>query len=176
MSSLKTKSITSPVSSAWHVALDPADVTTDINCYIQITLEQKLEDETLQVGDPHIILAIQETLKERAQGMFVDLKQIIVAHRLMRTRFLWAVLQIQHICAQKSDHEILEAIQNHPDLPTTFERILQKLSQTKDVRFASRIFDWLAIVKRPLMLWELREAVAIEPLQNGMTLHILSMI
>ena len=71
---LKTKSATNSVSPAWYIALDPADVAADINCYIQTTLEQKLEDGMLQLGDPHIVLAIQKALKEKVQGMFVDLE------------------------------------------------------------------------------------------------------
>ena len=77
------------------------------------------------------------------------------------------MFQIENVCAQQTDEEILEAIKDLPrGLPMTFERILKKLSLTKNVRYASRIFDWLSVAKRPLTLEELREAIAIEPLQK----------
>ena len=83
---------------------------------------------------------------------------------LILIRFLWVVFQMHHICAQRSDHDILEAIRGLPrDLPRTFNHILRKLSQTKDIKLASQIFDWLAVVKRPLTLKELREDIAIDP-------------
>ena len=77
------------------------------------------------------------------------------------------MFQIENICAQQSDEQILEAIMDLPrDLPKTFERILKKLSTSKNTKVAGRIFNWLAVAKRPLMLEELREAIAIDPLQK----------
>ena len=61
------------------------------------------------------------------------------------------------------------AVQGLPrDLPKTFSRILEKLSQTQETRFARQIFEWLAVAKRPLTTEELREAVAIDPLKSDL--------
>ena len=152
----------------WHIAVDNANISSDINHYIDVLLEEKLESEALQLGDPRLILLIQKALKEGANGMFVP-QHIYVKYPtcLHIVRFLWAVFQIEHICAQQTDETILRAVQNLPkDLPKIFERILKKLSISTDAKLAGRIFDWLAVAKRPLTLEELREAIAIDPLQK----------
>ena len=61
------------ITTRWQILIDPHDIDADINHYIQVTLEQKLEDESLRLGDPRIILAIQKALMEKAQGMLVIL-------------------------------------------------------------------------------------------------------
>ncbi|MCJ1377484.1 hypothetical protein MMC17_000579 [Xylographa soralifera] len=136
-----------PTARQWQITIDPHDIEADIDHFIQATLDQKLEDETLRLRNPKIILTIQKALMEKTQGMF-----------------LWAAFQIENISAQRTDHDMIEAIQDLPeDLPRTFERILKKLCQRNDARFASKIFDWLTVAKRPLMLEELREAIAVIP-------------
>ena len=83
-------------------------------------------------------------------------------------RFLWVHFQLRTICAQKSDANIIAALDNLPrDLPQTFERILSGITKTDDIDICKRIFLWVAAVKRPLTLEELREAIGIEPLQQN---------
>ena len=82
-------------------------------------------------------------------------------------RFLWVHFQLRTICAQKSDASIIAALDNLPrDLPQTYERILSGITETDDIDICKRIFQWVATVKRPLTLEELREAIGIEPLQQ----------
>ena len=152
---------------AWHIAINQTNITFDINYYIDVTLEQKLENETLQLGDPGLILRIREALKEGAKAVFVSQSPDEVSQYLLSTRFLWVIFQIESICAQQTDEQIIEAIQDLPkDLSRTYERILQRLAVTQDVKFASRIIKWLAVAKRPLTLEELREAIAVDPSQK----------
>ncbi len=90
--------------------------------------------------------------------------------RLLLTagRFLWVHFQLRTICAQKSDANIIAALDNLPrDLPQTYERILSGITETDDIDMCKRIFLWVAAVKRPLTLEELREAIGIEPLQQN---------
>lgn len=62
----------------------------------------------------------------------------------------------------------MTALDNLPrDLPQTFERILSGNTETDDIDICKRIFLWVAAAKRPLTLEELREAIAIEPLQQN---------
>ena len=80
---------------------------------------------------------------------------------------MWVHFQLRTICAQKSDASITAALDNLPrDLPQTFERILSGITETDDINICKRIFLWVATVKRPLTLEELREAIGIEPLQQ----------
>ncbi|MCJ1229129.1 hypothetical protein MMC12_005794, partial [Toensbergia leucococca] len=52
----------------WHIMTDSTEATTDINHFIDITLEQCLEDGDLRLGDPALILTIQNSLRRGAQG------------------------------------------------------------------------------------------------------------
>ena len=81
---------------------------------------------------------------------------------------MWVHFQLRTICAQKSDANIIAALDNLPrDLPQTYERILSGITETDDIDICKRIFLWVATVKRPLTLEELREAIGIEPLQQN---------
>lgn len=80
---------------------------------------------------------------------------------------MWVRLHLSDLCDQKSDAEILAALNNLPaDLPQTFDRILRKRMKSHDIDLGSRIFRWTAVAKRPLALAELREAIAVEPFQE----------
>ena len=121
----------------------------EISDYIQSKLEESLLSGALVIQNPELILKISEVLEEGAQGMF-----------------LWVAFQIQTICAQPSDHEILEALGNLPrDLPQTFDRIIQKLFQHNALpaRFYQRMFDIISVTYRPLVVAELREALSVDP-------------
>ena len=86
----------------------------------------------------------------------------------MTGRFLWVHFQLRTICAQKSDANIITALDNLPrDLPQTYERILSANTEADDIDICKRIFLWVATAKRPLTLDELREAIGIEPLQQN---------
>lgn len=54
------------------------------------------------------------------------------------------------------------------DLDGTYERILRKIIINGKSTTAGKVFKWVAVVKRPLSLDELREAIAIEPCQECM--------
>jgi hypothetical protein len=76
-------------------------------------------------------------------------------------------LQLENICSQLTDKAILSALENIPeDLPETFNRILQKLRNTKGnaplTAYSVLLFRIVAAARRPLTLNELREAVSVE--------------
>ena len=82
--------------------------------------------------------------------------------------------QIQTICSQLNDQAILQTIEDLPlTLPETYRRILEKIDRlSQGKRFSDtghsivrKIFDWVAVVRRPLTMGELREAISIDPLQ-----------
>jgi hypothetical protein len=81
---------------------------------------------------------------------------------------LWVKLQLDDLCDQKSDEQILAVLDNLPqDLPQTFGRVLRRYGKRNDFEVGRQIFRWAAVTKRPLTLAELREALATEPLQEG---------
>ena len=89
------------------------------------------------------------------------------AHANVVCRFLWVYFQIQDICEQETDENIRKIITNLPkDLNETYERILTKICDGNQSDIAVKVFQWVAIVKRPLTLRELQEALAVEPRQE----------
>ena len=56
----------------YRVAIRCADVESDINQYIQISLESRIKHDILQVGSPYVASAIKQALMEGAQGMSVS--------------------------------------------------------------------------------------------------------
>ena len=136
----------SPLLGVEHVSMPKTN--PEISLYIQSALEENLEAGLLTIQNPTLVLRISETLEKGAQGFF-----------------LWAAFQIQNICAQDCDRDILLALEDLPkDLPETFNRILLKLSlsDTSDKSRYKFLFDVLTVVFRPLSLAELREVLSIE--------------
>ena len=76
------------------------------------------------------------------------------------------IFQIDSICRENSDDDILRALEDLPkDLPTTYRRILRRLrdSGSTDPLMGKKIFEIVSAARRPLNLEELREAISIEP-------------
>ncbi|TQN69704.1 hypothetical protein CSHISOI_05772, partial [Colletotrichum shisoi] len=51
-------------------------------------------------------------------------------------------------------------------LPETFDRALQRIIANGNEEIAQSIFKWTAVVRQPLMLEQLKEALSVEPLQE----------
>ena len=74
--------------------------------------------------------------------------------------------QIDSICAQNTDYDIIESLENLPKgLPATFTRILRRLhsSPFADPSLGRKIFELIVAAQRPLTLNELGEAISIVP-------------
>ena len=48
------------------------DVNSDIAQFVEASLEQRLQDGRLQLGDPNLILIVRDVLIKRAHGMLVS--------------------------------------------------------------------------------------------------------
>jgi ankyrin repeat protein len=128
-----------------RIVLLPAD-NSDIEAFIEADLERCLRQERLTIGDPALILDIQDALSKGSQGMF-----------------LWVALQIQSLCSMKTDHAIREALADLPrDLSETFDRILQK-SGSSDPSLQAKTLQLILAAYRPLTTDELREALSVTP-------------
>lgn len=119
--------------------------TDEIENFIQNKLEMLIESKDLILGDPTLILEIQDALVKGAQGMF-----------------LWVALQMEQLRIMKTDNEIRQALRNLPkDLPGTFKRILQMANTCGD--YQKRILELVIAARRPLTIHELREALSVVP-------------
>lgn len=82
------------------------------------------------------------------------------------TRFLWVALQIEDICSQVCDSDIRNTIKKLPEnLPETYNRIISQIVRGGHAELAKKIFLWVITAKRPMLLEEIREAIAVEPHQ-----------
>ncbi|EUC45810.1 hypothetical protein COCMIDRAFT_94583, partial [Bipolaris oryzae ATCC 44560] len=124
----------------------------DIDAFIEADLERCLRQERLTIGDPTLILEIQDKLSKGSQGMF-----------------LWVALQIQTLCDMKTDHAIREALADLPkDLSETFARILRKSAQSgksgsSDLALQRKTLQIVLAARQPLTMDELREALSVTP-------------
>ncbi|CAM1508964.1 Fc.00g027030.m01.CDS01 [Cosmosporella sp. VM-42] len=122
------------------------DTREDILKYAADIVEAKVSVNELVVGDPCLIEEVLDTIATKEQGMF-----------------LWAFLTIEDICARKTDHDIRKALLDVPaDLPATFDRALGRIVQRNNQEIAKAIFKWAAVVRQPLTLSQMREALSVE--------------
>ncbi|RMZ67759.1 hypothetical protein GMOD_00010145 [Pyrenophora seminiperda CCB06] len=122
------------------------DDNPDIEAFIEADLERCLHQKRLIIGNPTLILSIQDALLIGSQGMF-----------------LWVALQIQSLCSMKTDQAIREALADLPkDLSETFSRILRK-SGSSDKSLQVKTLRLVLAAYRPLTTDELREALSVTP-------------
>ncbi|KAI9792024.1 MAG: hypothetical protein M1833_001273 [Piccolia ochrophora] len=149
-----------------HVTMASAEVSSDIETYVQNILDEKVETKDLVIGDQYLLGEIRDALLRGAQGMSVFQASILKEDTHCH-RFLWVVFQVQHICSQIRDDDIRRVINDLPrDLSETYNRALSRIIYEKRSSIAQQIFRWVAAAQRPLSLHELREALAVEPSQE----------
>ena len=156
----------------FHVHISPTKNGPEISRYIMLALENALESNRLKLRDPNIVLKIQDALEAGAQEMFVlpPFHVTMLASSSPVLRFLWVAFQIDSICAQNTDHDILNCLEDLPKgLPATFRQILRRLqlSVFADPSLGRTIFEIVAAAHRPLTLDELGEAISITPGDTG---------
>src|SRR5271156_4505788 len=118
----------------------------DIELFIAMELESCIQSRKLAIGNPTLIREIQDALLEGAQGMF-----------------LWVALQIESLCAEKTDESIRQALSDLPkDLSETFSRILRR-SEKSGKSYQRRILELVTVAHRPLTTEEIREALSVVP-------------
>ncbi|KLU82696.1 hypothetical protein MAPG_01765 [Magnaporthiopsis poae ATCC 64411] len=122
------------------------DDNPDIEQFINVELESCIVSGELKMGDPRLVLDIQDALMRGAHGMF-----------------LWVALQVQSLCTAKTDEAIRKALADLPkDLPATFSRILQK-AETLGKDYQQKTLKLVIAARRPLTTDELREALSVNP-------------
>lgn len=156
----------------FQVHISPTNNGPEISKFINLALENALESNRLKLRDPNIVLKIQDALEAGAQEMFVlpPFHFTILATSSSVFRFLWVAFQIDSICAQNTDHDILDCLEDLPKgLPATFRQILRRLQHSvfADPSLGRTIFEIIAVAQRPLTLDELAEAISITSGDTG---------
>lgn len=130
-----------------QVAMDCEEARADIPTYVNGIIAEKMKNGELEVTDIQLLQHIRNVLVRGANGMF-----------------LWVAFQIEDLCRQICDADIRNSLTTLPkDLPETYERILSRIIKEGNAEIVNRIFRWVIAAKRPLLLEELWEAIAIEP-------------
>ncbi|KAK1753251.1 hypothetical protein QBC47DRAFT_54387 [Echria macrotheca] len=118
----------------------------DIGDFINTTLAVFLQSGKLKIGNPTLILEIEDALLRGAQGMF-----------------LWVALQLESLCASKTDEQIRLTLSDLPkDLPQTFSRILRESGEL-GFDYQQKILELVLVAQRPLTTDELREVLSVVP-------------
>jgi hypothetical protein len=119
---------------------------SDIETFVETELARHIENRSLILGDPTLILDIQDALLKGSKGMF-----------------LWVALQIQSLITLQTDEDLRDALAQLPqDLSEIYAQLLSKPSGPVS-RYQSRIFELITAAQRPLTTGEMREALSVTP-------------
>ncbi|KAK7994271.1 hypothetical protein PG991_015859 [Apiospora marii] len=130
------------------------DDRPEIRAFVKARLLEKLESGELCLGDPRLILDIEQVLKDDYQGMF-----------------LWVHMQIEAICLEKSDASIRQALGSLPrSFPEIFQRILDNRKHLAE-KHQTPALQLLGATLRPLLLDEFEEAISVVPGDTDITQH-----
>ncbi|KAJ5549351.1 hypothetical protein N7513_006585 [Penicillium frequentans] len=129
-----------------EIAVTP-DNASDIEVFIETELELCIRSGKLTIGNPLLILEVQDTLLKGSQGMF-----------------LWVALQIDNLCTMCTDEAIRQALVDLPrTLSETFNRILRRFDSNLARAHQRSILEIIVAARHPLNPGELREALSVEP-------------
>ncbi|KAH7080582.1 hypothetical protein BKA63DRAFT_247566 [Paraphoma chrysanthemicola] len=118
----------------------------DMDDFISAELSRCLKSRALVLGDPTLVLNIQDTLLAGAKGMF-----------------LWVALQINSICSLQTDDEIRTVLAHLPhDLSETYARVVQSQHRQAS-KYQRRIFKFIAAAQKPLTTREFQDALSVTP-------------
>jgi hypothetical protein len=85
--------------------------------------------------------------------------------RPLRTRFLLAKLQVDHVIKPREPRERLRALETVPkDVHSAYDEVIKTIRQNgeSEIHLALKILSWVFRVQRPLRIEELLEALVIE--------------
>ncbi|KAL0633008.1 hypothetical protein Q9L58_008114 [Maublancomyces gigas] len=120
---------------------------SDIELFVRDIVDRRLADGSIETQNPAMAQEIRTALIEKSGGMF-----------------LWVTFQIPDICRENNDDDIREVLRSLPKgLTETYTRILERVSKSRKPDVAKRVFHWLTVARRPLLLDELAESTALEP-------------
>ncbi|MCJ1344810.1 hypothetical protein MMC31_003013 [Peltigera leucophlebia] len=130
------------------VEIEAKNSAEDINIYVRGKVESLISEEELVLEDSSLKRTIIQELISKADGMF-----------------LWVDLQLDSLCQQESDPDILKELNRLPQgLHQTYARALLQIKKKPETiqQLARKCLMWVFYAQRPLSMTDLRIAVAIE--------------
>ncbi|KAJ5153807.1 uncharacterized protein N7500_009246, partial [Penicillium coprophilum] len=129
----------------YRISVNEEKVRSDMDCYIDTTLDKCLDEELLILGHAEIITDIRNIIRNKADGMF-----------------LWARLCVEELCAQNCDHDILKALKHLPQgLAEFYNQKLRRVQEGRTAGQAMKILQYCGVLKRPLTVMEYREVLSL---------------
>jgi ankyrin repeat protein len=148
-----------------HISLESEVVDEDIRQYIRHRLSN---DQTLNKWgkDPALRQEIEAILTHGSQGMYVSESQKLYPHTKSRSRFRWAVCQLDGLRKCRNRATLRKSLATLPQtLERTYDRVLCSIAE-EDSLYAIRVLRWLTFAERPLSMDEIAEVVAIDMDRN----------
>lgn len=128
------------------------DTTKDIRPYVAAVLTEHIANCAILDGmvKPELQQRLIDTISDQADGMF-----------------LWAKLQLDHICKEPNEKAIIAQLGKLPlGLDNSYDRIWKGItgpsSTVNERKYAFRTLKWVLHAKRPLSPQEILEATALE--------------
>ncbi|KAI0144755.1 hypothetical protein BJ166DRAFT_557699, partial [Pestalotiopsis sp. NC0098] len=130
----------------FQIPMDSPEASMDLPIYIRQCLEDRRDTGDLAINHPGTLEKIIQSLIAESQGMF-----------------LWAALEIEDICAQVCEEDVIRTLDNLPKtLGETFSRAVHRIISQGTAAIAKDIFRWVSAAQRPLLVDELKEALSIK--------------
>ncbi|TRX93051.1 hypothetical protein FHL15_005919 [Xylaria flabelliformis] len=127
-----------------RLQMNTPEAASDLELFVRQTLSERINMGQLAIGNVSSEM-ICDSIMSGAQGMF-----------------LWVALEIDEICAQVCEEDVLIALQNLPKtLTEILTRALLRILAQGNHRIAKEVFKWISVAKRPLLLEELQDALSI---------------
>ncbi|KAI0414697.1 hypothetical protein F5X98DRAFT_348376 [Xylaria grammica] len=138
--------ITGAFSQVTRLRMNAPEAASDLELFAHQTLSERMNMGQLAVGNIVSFEAIRDAIVSGAQGMF-----------------LWVALEIDDVCSQVCEEDVLIALQNLPEtLTEILSRALLRILIQGNQRIAKEAFKWISVAKRPLILDELQDALSIK--------------
>ncbi|KAI5847369.1 hypothetical protein DFP73DRAFT_378339 [Morchella snyderi] len=147
----------------------------DIRNSLHLTMKIEISANREDIG-MYIQQRIEEDPRARVLLRHDTFRDQIITHLIDGSKgvFLWARLQLIHICKQTSTEKILFTLEkireekvSTPDrfLDQSYDRAMVNICNQRksSVDLAAKVFSWLARTRRTLTLDELRIAVSVKP-------------
>ncbi|RWA04497.1 hypothetical protein EKO27_g10608 [Xylaria grammica] len=138
--------ITGAFSQVTRLRMNAPEAASDLELFAHQTLSERMNMGQLAVGNIVSFEAIRDAIVSGAQGMF-----------------LWVALEIDDVCSQVCEEDVLIALQNLPEtLTEILSRALLRILIQGNQHIAKEAFKWISVAKRPLLLDELQDALSIK--------------
>ncbi|KAJ9663080.1 hypothetical protein H2198_001072 [Neophaeococcomyces mojaviensis] len=142
------------------INIDQSLIDEDIRLYVHDRLKI---DAKLKRWPADVQSEIENTLMDKAQGMYVEPLLILKRLQLTVPRFRWAFCQMDSLRRCLRPQALRTALTSLPkSLPETYDRIFADIEANGQLEDAIRILQWLCYSQRALRVADMIEVLAVD--------------